>query len=117
MSKSLYRVAYFNMPHTTSEHDFHVHKRIRCELLATFGGYMDYIVNGAWKDTSDPCHVMRDPNQTRYEVAYDCRDMLTRESNFEKLRMIALIAGVSLKQKAVYLVNHNGQVFIEEIEL
>jgi hypothetical protein len=114
MSKARYRAAYFNMPHTSSERDFNAHKRITCDLLEAFGGYTDYPVRGAWRDTNDPCHVIRDPNQVRYEVAYDCSDMMTRESNFEKLRMIALIAGVSLKQKSVYIVDPNGFAHIEE---
>lgn len=113
MSNPILKVAYFNMPHTTRENDIEVHRRIRCELVDTFGAYTDYPVRGAWKDNTGK--VIRDPNQVRYEVAYDCRGMMARESNFEKLRMIALIAGVSLRQQAVYLIDHAGVAHIEEI--
>lgn len=105
------RVASFVMPRPMNR-DLIPHAEIRRNLVATFGGYTSSNVSGAWRD--DAGNLMMDYS-TRYEVAYDCRTMMDRESNFEKLSLIAVQAGQALGQQAVYLVRHDGIALILEI--
>lgn len=110
MAKSpILRVASFVMPYYGHDGE---HENVRQQLVATFGGYTSWEVYGRWASSSGD---LINDTSVKYEVAYNCRTMMDRECNFEKLSLIAVQAGQALGQQAVYLVRHDGTALILEV--